>query len=404
LDIPKNEDILLNRFEETGVCQLLHGDKPLYSQIIEILRDRILRGEYVAEQQLPTEVELAEQFSVSRITSKRALIELEREGLIYRRRGSGSFVKKREEIRRVSEEKTESASNRIISMVIPYVANNKMLGIIPAVSGYLESKGYYLSIHNSNWSSGTEREMLRSLPKRGTSGIILYPVSTQYNLDIVSALHMNDYPIVTIDQYYFSLAMGSVVSDNDRGGYLAASKLIELGHIRIAFLSTIGIQYRSTVRDRFLGYSKALHDHGIPIDIDLIFSDLPPEAEGDPIKRRTFYKSLVNQMLELQVTAVQTEHDMVAYDLMKAAVELGIRIPGELSIVGFDNNTDITLHADVPLTTIEQDHNEIGKRAAMMIVEQLESGNPVRERTDVPVKWIERDSAGPGPELLAENE
>jgi GntR family transcriptional regulator of arabinose operon len=80
---------------------LLNGDKPLYSQIIEILRDRITRGEYVVDQQLPTEIELAEQFGVSRITSKRALIELEREGLIYRRRGSGSFVKKRDETRRL---------------------------------------------------------------------------------------------------------------------------------------------------------------------------------------------------------------------------------------------------------------------------------------------------------------
>jgi GntR family transcriptional regulator, arabinose operon transcriptional repressor len=378
---------------------LLSDDKPLYSQILGILRDRITRSEYVPDQQLPTEKELAEQFSVSRITSKRALIELEREGLIYRRRGSGSYVKKQDETRIAAKEQAVSSTSRIISMIIPYMASNTMFGYFPGVSDHLESRGYYLSIHNSDWSSLQERELLQSLPKRGTSGIILYPVSTQHNLDVVHSLHLNEYPIITIDQYYSILTMGSVVSDNYNGGYLAASKLIELGHTRIAFLSTIGIQYRSTVRDRFFGYSKALNDNGISMDIDLIFSDLPPEAEGELSKRRSFYKSLLNKMLDLQVTAIQAEHDMVAYDCINAAVELGIKIPDELSIVGFDNNQEFTQQVDVPITTIEQDYYEMGKRAAIMIIDQIESGTRRLNRSDVPVKWISRQSIGPGPEL-----
>jgi GntR family transcriptional regulator of arabinose operon len=376
---------------------LLSDVKPLYSQIFEILRDRISRGEYVTDQQLPTEVELAEQYGVSRITSKRALIDLEREGLIYRRRGSGSFVKKQDEARRVTDKHVFSSSSRIVSMILPFVNANNTLDHMPGVARYLESKGYYLSIHNSDWSSVQERELLRSLPKRGTSGIILYPVSTQNNLDVVHALHLNEYPIVTVDQYYSLLSMGSAVSDNYDGGYTAASKLIELGHSRIAFLSTIGIQYRSTVRDRFFGYSKALNDNGIPLDIDLIFSDLPPEAEGAPSTRREFYKTLLNKMIELRVTAIQTEHDMVAFDCMKAALDLGIKIPDELSIVGFDNN-DIAQQADIPITTIEQDYEEIGKQSAMMIVDQLETGTIQRNRSNIPVKWISRQSTGPEPE------
>ncbi|WP_274365104.1 GntR family transcriptional regulator [Paenibacillus thermotolerans] len=378
---------------------LLNGEKPLYSQIFEILRSRIVRGEYTADQQLPTEVELAEQFNVSRITSKRALIELERVGLIYRRRGSGSFVKNREESRKFAAgEQPGIPTGQIVSMIIPYVASNNMLGYIPGLSAYLEQKGYYLSIHNSDWSSEQERDLLRSLPKRGTSGIILYPVSTERNLDLVHSLHSNGYPIVTIDQYYSSLTMGSVVSDNYNGCYMATGKLVELGHKRIAFLSTIDIQYRSTVRDRFFGYCKALSDKGITLDPDLIFSQMPPEAETSPMSRKAFYKTVLTQMLDLQVTAIQAEHDMVAFDVIKAAIELGISIPGQLSIVGFDNNQEFALHADVPITTVEQDYVEIGKRAAMLIVSQLESGTRQHERVDVPVSWILRESAGPGPE------
>lgn len=371
---------------------------------MEILRERIDRGEYVPDQQLPTEVELAEQFNVSRITSKRALIELEREGLIYRRRGSGSYVKKREETRRNAEEQGVVSLGRIVSMIIPYVASNNMLGYIPGVAAFLEAKGYYLSIHNSDWSSAQERELLKSLPKRGTSGIILYPVSTQRNLDIVHALHTNDYPIVTIDQYYGILDMGSVVSDNFGGGYTAASRLIELGHTRIAFLSTIDIQYRSTVRDRYFGYCKALRDNGLPVDIDLVFSGMPAETESSPISRKAFYKTLLQQMLDHQVTAIQAEHDLVAFDVIKAAVELGISIPGQLSIVGFDNNQEFALQAEVPITTIEQNYHEMGKKAAEMIAEQVESGVRQTSRTEVPIKWIARQSTGAGPDELGYHE
>ncbi|WP_308634600.1 GntR family transcriptional regulator [Paenibacillus silvisoli] len=377
---------------------MLNDNKPLYSQILGILRERISQGEYVTGQQLPTELELAEQFGVSRITSKRALIELEREGLIYRRRGSGSFVKKRDEAKKAVEMKTAPANNRIISMILPFVSPNNSLEHMQGVANYVESKGYYLSIHNSDWNSERERELLISLPKRGTSGIILYPVSTQHNLDVIHALHVNEYPIVTLDQYYNLLSMGSAVSDNFDGGYTAACKLIELGHSRIAFISTVGIQYRSTVRDRFFGYSKALSDNGIPHDIDLIFSDLPREAEGVTAVRREFYKNLLLRLQELRVTAIQAEHDMVAFDCMKAALELGIKVPEELSIIGFDNN-DMSIQADIPISTLEQNYAEIGRRSAMMVVDQLESGTIQRERAVIPVKWISRQSVGPGPEL-----
>ncbi|REE84423.1 GntR family transcriptional regulator of arabinose operon [Paenibacillus taihuensis] len=382
---------------------MLSDNKPLYSQILGILRDRISGGEYVTGQQLPTELELAEQFGVSRITSKRALIELEREGLIYRRRGSGSFVKKQDDVKKPAELPVTRQASPIISMVLPFETQNNSLEHIQSVSGYLESIGYFLSIHNSDWSSERERELLLSLPKRGTAGIILYPVSTQHNLDVVHALHMNGYPIVTLDQYYNLLTIGSVVSDNEEGGYIAASKLIELGHSRIAFISTVGIQYRSTVRDRFFGYSKALQDNGIPLDIELCFSNLSGDAEGAAPVRREFYKKLVGKLQELRVTAIQAEHDLVAYDCLKAALELGIKVPEELSIIGFDNDVLCT-QADVPITTLEQNYEEIGRRSAMMIVDQLENGMTQQERAIIPVKWISRQTVGPGPELHNGNE
>ncbi|WP_136604480.1 GntR family transcriptional regulator [Paenibacillus dokdonensis] len=363
------------------------NQKPLYVVIMEDLKEKILSGEYKEEQQLPTEVELAEQSGVSRITSKRALIELEREGLIYRKRGSGSYVKKQEQ-RGGPGEMGASTSTPIISMILPYMATSE-LDFIKGATDYLDTKGYYLSIHNSNWSKEREREFLLRIPKNGSNGIILYPISTISNIDVLNVLYWNDYPLVMIDQYVESLPVTSVVSDNFNGGYMIAKQLIELGHERIAFISSIAIEFRSSVRDRYQGYCKALRDHGLPVDPELTIVDFYLEADMDT--SNMFYKNMISRIMELGVTAIQAEHDHLAVDLLRSALEMGIQVPGQLSIAGFDDHMISSL-VEVPLTTIAQDYSEIGRKAAELIVSQIEERDKSPERALVPVRLVERAS------------
>lgn len=362
------------------------SQKPLYMIIMEDLKEKILTGHYKEEEQLPTEVELAEQSGVSRITSKRALIELEREGLIYRKRGSGSYVKKQEP-KHAFEGGAASTAAPIISMVLPYMATSE-LDFIKGATDYLDSKGYYLSIHNSNWSSEREREFLLRIPKNGSAGIILYPMSTSSNIDLLNMLYWNDYPLVMIDQYADSLPVTSVVSDNVKGGYMTAKHLLELGHERIAFISSISIDFRSTVRDRYQGYCKALRDHGLPIDPELVITDFYREADKDA---NAFYPKLVAKAMELGVTAIQAEHDHLAVELLRSAIGLGIDVPGQLSIAGFDNHMISSL-VEVPLTTVAQDYSEIGRKAAELIASRIEERGRPGERALVPVRLIERAS------------
>ena len=363
------------------------SQKPLYLIIKEDLKEKILAGQYKEEEQLPTEVELAEQSGVSRITSKRALIELEREGLIYRKRGSGSYVKKQEP-KGAFDGGAASTAAPIISMVLPYMATSE-LDFIKGATDYLDSKGYYLSIHNSNWSSEREREFLLRIPKNGSAGIILYPMSTSSNIDLLNMLYWNDYPLVMIDQYADSVPVTSVVSDNVKGGYMTAKHLLGLGHERIAFISSISIEFRSSVRDRYQGYCKALRDHGLAIDPELVITDFYRDADRDG--SHTFYPNLVSKAMELGVTAIQAEHDHLAVELLRSALSLGIDVPGRLSIAGFDNHMISSL-VEVPLTTVAQDYSEIGRRAAELIVSRIEKQGETGERALVPVRLIERAS------------
>ena len=369
---------------------ILESEKqPLYMRILGDLQEKIRTGQYVPEQQLPTEVDLAEQYGVSRITSKRALIELEREGLIYRKRGSGSYVKQPDDTN-LSGEIGSPVAHRIISMVLPYMATSE-LDFIKGAHDYLDSKGYFLTIHNSNWKKDKEREIITKIPKSGPSGIILYPISTISNIDVVHAIYSNDFPIVTIDQYFDSLPISSVVSDNFEGGYQTAKRLIELGHERIAFVSSVSVEYRSSVRDRYLGYCRALKDHRIAIDTELLVTDFYMEMYSPHAS--TFYNTLIDRLLDLDVTAIQAEHDHLAVDLVKSCLEKGIQVPKQLAIAGFDDH-DISRQAEVPVSSVTQNYYAIGYEAARMIVQRIEQPELEPQQVKVPIHIIERESTG----------
>ncbi|PYI56356.1 GntR family transcriptional regulator [Paenibacillus flagellatus] len=367
-------------------------NKPLYSLIVDELKAQISSGVYKPEDQLPTEAELSARYGVSRITTRRALEELERDGFIYRVKGSGSFVKS---ISRAQAENRTDGTGKMISLILPSEDDRGTMGYIRGASDWLNANGYYLSVHQSDYDSQKERDLLETLTRSGIAAIILYPRNDQTNYDILHRLCLDEYPIVTIDKYFDSLPLGAVVSDNFGGAYKSVSRLIELGHRKIAFLSAVSIESTSSVRDRYFGYCKALKDHGIPVDSRYI--QLNMKAVREEIGVDKFYAQLLDSYRSEGVTAVQTENDLIAANLLNRCLDAGIRVPADISIIGFDNNP-VTQHVIVPLTTVEQHFYEIGRRAAEIVVNWLERGKTAPGRVLVPVELVERGTAGAAPE------
>lgn len=387
----------------------------LYSRIYEELKGKIERGELKENEQLPTEVMLAESHGVSVITSKRALLELERDGYIYRRRGSGSYVKRRESeelkgdavsagsdanaghgVSTVGAVRAGAAASNIIAMVLPNEDSSGLMGYIQGASDYLNERGYYLTVHHTQSCPERERECLSRLPKRNIAGIILYPTSTQRNTDMLYALCIEGYPIVSIDQYYDHLPIDSVVSDNYQGAFIAGNELIRLGHRTIAFVTGTRIEYRSSVRDRFYGYCAALKEAGIGIQSEL-FIHVHEHADKGREADDHVYRTIIIRLMELGVTAVQAENDHLALELLRAAGAQGIEVPGRLSIVGFDNHP-IASSVERPITTVAQEFRRIGSEAAERIVMRIKQGNRQEAGvTKLEVTWIPRDSTGAVP-------
>ena len=362
--------------------------KPLYMQIFEHYRQKIINKELLPDDQLPTEMEMAEIFGVSRITAKRALEELERAGLIYRKRGQGSFV-----LGLYQKKVNEPGTKNVISMIIPAASmQGRNMDYVKGATDAINQKGYYLTFHITE-DVKHERELLINLPKNGISGIIYYPIS-RANFDLLYTMHITGYPIVTIDKHYESIPVSYVTCDNFDGAYQAVTHLVELGHKNIAFVATADIESISTVRQRFFGYCSALIEHGLQINEDHIVLGLASKIRylKNEVEKTDYIKSVLEKLLKKKVTAVIAENDYVAVTVQKAFMGMGVKIPKEISLIGFDN-LDVLEHVGIMLTTVEQDFYMIGKTAAEIVIEMLENDKRTQiKKITIPVKLIVKES------------
>jgi len=372
--------------------------KTLFSGIVADLTSQINTGKFSPGDQIPTELALAQQYGVSRITSKRALEELERAGYIYRQQGSGSFVRQR-----FSEQNAQAMSGTKFAALIMPFANNlgNSMSMITEFNSVLNTEKVLLTIHNSHNSKDEERNLLNMLVESGAQAIALYPISHRNNLDLLYHLKLKGFPLVVLDKYIDAFDLNCVLSDNFSGGYLAAEYLIGLGHRNICFLSDRDLGAATSVRDRCLGFYKAHWDHNIECDeqnievfedVDVVSAVHQGEDNEQLLdKGKTIFERIYQN--KPNTTAIQCINDYMAIFMLRVARRMGISIPGQLSIVGFDNS-EICSHLDVPLTTINQDVQGIGQAAAECILELMRPdavNRPIQKKL-VPVKLVVRDS------------
>jgi GntR family transcriptional regulator of arabinose operon len=183
-----------------------------------------------------------------------------------------------------------------------------------------------------------------------------------------------------------------VVVDNSGGGYRAVEHLIILGHSRIAFLHQTRAGFKTTsVRDRYLGYRKALDDYGLSFEEAWVASledeDMSPGGRNIPA-------SCVRYLQRSdRPDAVFAANDTVAIGLISAAASLGVHVPDELAVIGFDN-LSIAAQVHPPLTTINQPRVDIGVRAAQLLIDRIEGNNGPPESIVLPTNLVVRDSCG----------
>ena len=376
--------------------------KPLYMQVIDKLRERIKSGDFEYDVPFVTEDRITKEFGVSRITAIRALEELEKAGIINRKRGSGSFVSREAvdiiEGRSVSDIRTNSENKDrevlLVALVLPFdIKLGNMFKCFDGINSVLNKENCFASIYNANRDVETEASILRSLLNQGIDGVICYPVNGTKNFEVYNQFLAKKIPLVIIDNYIENMPVSYVASDNFGGTKMLCEYAISKGHKKIGFFSKRRINESLSIRDRYMGYTSALAENNIEVNLDYVCVDLDVNeteaARYDSL--RAYIAEIIGQMRAEGVTCILCQNDWVAVELYSVCEELGISVPDDMCIMGFDNMDELNnMHGGDKIITVEQDFYEIGVRAGETILKEIR-GEEKGIRDVVPVKLITRD-------------
>jgi GntR family transcriptional regulator of arabinose operon len=339
---------------------------PKYLQLKEILNQHFENEHYTADQKIPSENELIKQFAVSRSTVRQALAELVREGCIYKRPGSGSFFSGR--FSKAKEGPQPSHLIGVITALPSYIYPQ----IIQGINEIASKRTYNIVLGSSHAHWEKELACLEQLLTRGIDGLILEPANGIQHLQdsgFFERLTKLSVPIVLINWVLDVPNVSYVSLDDVEGGFRATSYLIQAGHRRIAYIYPENIPGLH----RYQGYRNALKTYGIIPD-----SRLEKPTSVPNWNETGYIRKLMKELIDLgadRPTAVFCFNDHAALRTYAIIRKAGLKIPDDISLMGFDDYEMAAL-AEVPLTTMEHPKSRLGKWAAEVLFEQIELNNP----------------------------
>jgi LacI family transcriptional regulator len=243
-----------------------------------------------------------------------------------------------------------------IGLLIPDLSNMYYSELTKGISIAAQEEGYNLIIFDSNNKWERDVNNLLTLQQTEVEGIIIaFSVGRNINDKtrqvIKQMLEDNQTTIVLIDRNDPAYNCHSVCVNHFQGAYLATKHLIELGHTRIGCIT--GGAHLSVSQDRLRGYIAAFEEHDLPYEESWI-------VHGE-FRMESGY-ALAKELLEQKVTAIFAQNDMIAFGVYNYLREIGLSIPKDISLVGFDDVPFASM-LDVPLTTVSQMIQDMGRRA-----------------------------------------
>ncbi len=266
-------------------------------------------------------------------------------------------------------------TTRTIGLVISAVTNPVFARAILAIEEQSHALGYELILAHSLNEPAREESVIRRLLSRRVDGLLISPV---YRLSptapIYDELSESKTPVVILGhRAQFCASLPNVETDDILGSYEATRHLLALGHRRIAYFA--GPNLAPWAQERLEGYRRALRDAGLEPDERLIFTAGTTIEEGESAGLQ-----LLNE--GESVTAIQASNDMSAIGVASLLLKQGIKIPDEISVVGFGNIL-LCQYFAVPLTTVRQPKFRLGQ-AAMELMRLLLKHEPAQAGSGQP--------------------
>ena len=355
-----------------------------YQAILDTLSAQIAAGRYDSVKRFPSEMELASRFKVSRPTAGRAIRELQQRGILERRAGSGTYLRRAH----------PPSPTREFGLLVPGLGNTEILD--PICNEITRSaQAQQTNVLFGNGAAGdTSPDRAIALAQlyidRKVAGVFFAPLEAvpdrqEINLRIVDQLSAAGIAVVLLDRDVLDFPRRSgfdlVGIDNFQAGYVLADHLASVGHRRFAFVARPG--HPSTTDLRIAGCRDALAHHDLLLARDAVHFGDPADAE--------FARSIVDRNYDVAVCA----NDRTAAMMIQTLSSLGVRLPDDVAVVGFDDVRYATL-LSVPLTTMRQPCEQIGQTAWRIMTDRLSSPTLPARQVLLTAELVIRQSSGRG--------
>jgi LacI family transcriptional regulator len=361
---------------------------PKHRLIYRQLEADIAAGKHAPGGRLPSEAQLVQKFGASRPTVARALRDLQHAGLVQRRAGSGSYVR---------EGANLATSTRLLGLLIPGLGATEIFEVICGELASLSRVhdysllwgGSMQPLHATEASITHAEEICRQYIERKVSGVFfapfeLLPEKERANRRLAEALRQAGIPVILLDRDLVPFPERSdfdlVGIDNVAGGFLLAEHLIKLGCRRIRFVARA--QSAPTVDARIAGVREALIRPPLEVPANWV-------AHGDPADLK-FVRALVAGR---HSDAFICANDFTAAVLLRSLETLGVRVPRDVRVVGFDDVKYATL-LSVPLTTIHQPCRDLAVIAFRAMLERIAEPTIPARNLSVTPRLVVRESCG----------
>ncbi len=343
-----------------------------FGAVLDALRERVAQS--AQGDGLGSEVGIAKECGVSRMTARKAVNALIAEGLVERRAGVGIFVRGKD----------------VVTRRFAFVAGNLLwdaaVQMASSARKVMLESGAELVLNDSRGEEGAYLAELAALPSSGLDGAVVVSMHGERSDNAIRQLASTGFPVAVIDQAFKDEPIVSVASDNLAGGVMAARALISAGHRSLGFIGDLDTD---TVRIRWEGFRAAALGRGLRAP-----SVYKIRGVGRLASWEASVCDLVKRILSLKrpPTAFFCSCDAVARFAMRTIASTGLSVPGDISLVGFDDDP-IAEWTSPALTTVRQDFYAMGREAAKRL---LGFGRlaPSEMSCTVPVSLVERASVG----------
>lgn len=271
------------------------------------------------------------------------------------------------------------SKSHFIAMIVPNIINSSIIRIIQGVMEEIHSKEYELLLYDFNADARMEKQIFNELSEKIIDGIIMF-TSLVSDSDIVKL--SSNVPTVILEREVNGLNVDCLLADELVGMRILVNHLMSNGHRKVGLIN--GKRGTSTAKRRGEYFKAVMKENGLEI------------TEKDIVDATWHYNSASDALRELLVkdnalTAIVCANDQIALGVLGVAYQLGIRVPEELSVVGFDN-AEFGQYSVPPLTTLSHPAHQMGTLAASYLLDRIEDPSSTTVHRTLPLSLVERQS------------